>query len=83
MQIHHVLPKSYLPGALVEIKSRAASFRTKNRNVDFCNFFFVHSKWGQRSWNSCSTQLFILLLRVSGVNLQTFSAEIAPSFENL
>lgn len=43
IQIHHVLPKSYLLGALVEIKSRAASFLTKNRNVDLLGFF-VHSK---------------------------------------
>lgn len=39
IQIHHVLPKSYLLGALVEIKSKAASFLTKNRNVDL-GFFF-------------------------------------------
>lgn len=42
IQIHHVSPKSYLLGGLVEIKSKAASFLTKNRNVDL--FFFVHSK---------------------------------------
>lgn len=46
IQIHHVLPKSYLLGALVKIKSEAASLPTKNRNVDllFFLFFFVHSK---------------------------------------
>lgn len=41
IQIHHVLPKSYLFGALVEIKSKAASLLTKNRNVDLGFFFFL------------------------------------------
>lgn len=60
IQIHHVLPKSYLLGALVEIKSKAASLLTKNRNVDL--LFFVHSNEGNvhetvaaRSSSSCSS----------------------------
>lgn len=62
IQIHHVLPKSYLLGALVEIKSRAASFLTKNRNVDLGFFFLcipnegnVHETVAARSSSSRSS----------------------------
>lgn len=38
IQIHYILPKSYLLGASVEIKRKDTSFPPKNRIVFFCAF---------------------------------------------